>query len=166
MNPNLRTTVNMDLISYLPSHGLSYQDGVSNVTHVVPTFKKADWEEYCANSFIPWLHLPFACDTIHSSHLYWQFRDFQMPGDRYLQRSDWIFLLYGTFYIYIRTAFFIVVREWVVLKSPTGVVDQEFAISQDKIISLTFYFKITQNHQVPKYLLPCSKFIYICHCCY
>ena len=148
-----------------PPHSLSYQDGVSNVTHAVPTFKKADWEEFSVNSFIPWLHLPFACITIHSSHLYWQFRVFQMPGDRYFQRSNWLLLLYGTFFIYTGTIFFIVLRV-IGSQRPLWSGRSGIFICQDKILPLTFSFKITQHYQVPKYLLPSSKFVYICHCSY
>ena len=73
--------------------------GLDCTSHTVPTIKRGEWRKYCALAFIPWLLSCCYLFTIHSSHLYWLFWVFQMPMDRYLQRSEWWFVLYRTFYI-------------------------------------------------------------------
>ena len=85
--------------------------GVNCVSPMVPTLKSSEWQEYCSVAFISWLLSCFYLFTIHSSHHYWLFWVFQIPVDRYLQRSEWLFVLYRTFYIYIQEEFIAVCLE-------------------------------------------------------
>ena len=74
------------------------------MSHAVPNLTTAEWQEYCADAAISSFLSRFAGITIHSS-LYSSFWVFHMLVDSYLQRSERLSVLYGTFYMYVHQEF-------------------------------------------------------------
>ena len=132
---------------------------VNSVFHAVPTVKSAEWQQYCAGAFILQLLSCFYLFTIYSSHLYWLEWVFQMPVDRYLQRSEWLFVPYRAFCIYTGRVYFNLFREsgsW----RPYWSGQSEIDLLLREVSSLTIYSKITHNYKLPN--ICCYQQVHLC----